>query len=80
MQEPLDNSIKHLTEIPHTISFVIRKRIQVDNFNELPQDKRPPEMMIWDGTSKDLDKWLDKVYKRDEPQVTELSLLESEIE
>ena len=80
MHEPLDNSIKHITEIPHTISFVVRKRIQIDNFNELPSDKRPPERLLWDGTSKEIDEWLDRVYKRKEPQTAELILLDDEIE
>ena len=65
MHEPLDNSIKHIIDIPYTISFVIRKRIQIDNFNELPKDKRPPSDMIWDGTQEDVDDWLDKVFKSD---------------
>jgi len=34
---------------------------QIDNLNELPREKRPPEDMIWDGTSDDLDEWLEKV-------------------
>lgn len=34
---------------------------QIDNLNELPKEKRPPEDIIWDGTSEELDDWLDKV-------------------
>ena len=50
--------------MPYTISYVIRKRIQIDNLNEIPQDKRPPEMMIWDGTSEELEDWIDRVFDK----------------
>lgn len=62
MQVPLDPKIRNLAEIPYTISFVIRKRQQIDNLNELTKDKRPPESMIWDGTAEDIEEWLDKVF------------------
>ena len=63
MKIPLDEKITELSDIPYTISFVIRKRLQIDNLNELPKDKRPPESIIWDGTSHDLDKWIEKMYE-----------------
>ena len=44
----------------------MRKRAQVDNYNELPTEKRPPEDLIWWGYSEDIDHWFDKVYKRNE--------------
>lgn len=50
--------------MPFTISYVIRKRQQIDSFNELPKEQRPPEKIIWDGTSSDIDKWLDRVFKK----------------
>ena len=28
----------------------------------MPKDKRPPELTIWDGTSEDIDAWVEKVY------------------
>jgi hypothetical protein len=65
LQIPLDKKLTKLDEVPHTISFVIRKRQQIDSFNELPKEKRPPEDIIWDGTSEDIDEWLDKVFKKD---------------
>lgn len=34
---------------------------QIDNLNELPKSKRPPEDIIWDGTPEEMDDWLDKV-------------------
>ena len=61
MQIPLDSKIKNLQDLPHSISYVVRKRQQVDNFNELPKDKRPPEKMIWDGAPEELEDWIDNV-------------------
>lgn len=51
-------------DLPWTISYVIRKREQVDSFSELPDEKRPPDKIIWDGTSEELNEWFDKVLKR----------------
>lgn len=62
---PLDVKLKDMNYLPYTISFVIRKRMQIDNLNELPKDKRPPEKIIWDGTDKDLDEWFNKVLQVD---------------
>ena len=28
----------------------------------MPKEKRPPELTIWDGTSEDIDEWIDRVY------------------
>ena len=61
MSIPLDPKVKDLSQLPFTISFVIRKMQQIDNLNELPKEKRPPEDIIWDGSSEELDDWLDKV-------------------
>lgn len=36
--------------------------MQVSGLQEIPKDKRPPELTIWDGTSEEIDEWLDKVY------------------
>ena len=40
--------------------------MQVDNLNELPKEKRPPEMMIWYGTSEDIDEWIERVFNKKE--------------
>lgn len=64
LQVPLDTKIKELPDIPYTISFVIKKRQQIDNLNELPKDKRPTDEIIWDGTPEELDDWLDKVFDK----------------
>jgi hypothetical protein len=80
---PFDPKLAHLAQIPYTISFVIRKMQQIDNLNELPKDKRPPEDIIWEGTSDDLDEWLDKVLgdpkKRTQDKV-QLLIKDDEIE
>ena len=65
LQIPLDKKLTKLDEVPYTIGYVIRKRQQIDNFNEIPKEKRPPEDMIWDSTSDDIEDWFDRVYKRE---------------
>ncbi len=40
---------------------MIRKRQQIDNLSELPKDKQPTNEILWDGTSEDLEEWIDKV-------------------
>lgn len=62
MQIPLDSRIKELADIPYTISFIIRKRQQIDNLNELPKEKKPTEDLIWDGSPEELEDWLAKVF------------------
>jgi hypothetical protein len=64
LQIPLDKKLTKLSDAPYTISYVIRKRQQIDSFNELPKEKRPPDDIIWDGNADDLDEWLDKVFNR----------------
>ncbi len=69
-------------ELPWTISYVIRKRAQIDSFNELPAEKRPPESMIWYGSNKDIDEWFKKIFKTGEGNPNEfiLNISDSEIE
>lgn len=56
-----------VSELPWTINYVIRKRAQLDSYNELPRDKVPPDTMIWYGKPEDLEEWFDKVlYNNDE--------------
>lgn len=63
MHLPLDTKLKEIRDIPYTISFVCRKREQVDNLNELSKEKRPTEKQIWDDPSEELEQWLDEVLK-----------------
>ena len=62
---PLDKRIKNLSDTPHTISYVIRKRQQIDSLSELGKEKMPPFDLLWDGTPEDLDAWIADVLKLD---------------
>ncbi len=73
--------IKKLVDLPWTMSFIIRKRNQIDSFNELPKEKRPPTSMIWWGSPEELDRWFDKVFDRKREVGSEVLFVdESEIE
>ncbi len=73
--------IDKLTNLPWTMGYIIRKRNQIDSFNELPREKRPPTSMIWWGTSEELDRWFDKVFDRKKEVGSEVLFVdESEIE
>jgi hypothetical protein len=54
--------------------------MQIDNLSELGKDKRPPELMIWDGTSEEIDNWIDKVLSGKKEPVATLTIREDEIE
>lgn len=75
---PLDPKVKHLSQLPYTISFVIRKMQQIDNLNELPKDKRPPDSILWDGSSEEMEEWLEKVL--DKKQQTEVDIFIKDVE
>jgi hypothetical protein len=75
---PLDPNVKHLSQLPYTISFVIRKMQQIDALLELPKEKRPPDKILWDGTSEDMDEWLEKVLGNKES--SEVNILIKDIE
>lgn len=51
-------------DLPWTINYVIRKRLELDSYNELPKEKRPPDKLIWYGTAEEVEKWFDKVFER----------------
>lgn len=55
-------------DLPWTMSFVARKRLQVDNLTELPKEKRPPDSILWWGSPEELEDWLDKVMHHEEPE------------
>lgn len=57
----MDKRIRTLSDTPHTLSYVIRKRQQIDSLSELPEDKRPTDEILWDGSPEDLDEWLKNV-------------------
>jgi hypothetical protein len=78
---PLHIDLPPADELPWTISYVIRKRAQLDSFNELPKEKRPPDSMIWYGDNRDIDNWFDKVFKSDRrPDEILLDISDEEIE
>lgn len=66
--------------MPYTISFVIRKRQQLDGIYELPKEKRPDDRLIWDGTSDELEKFYDRMFKGKENNISEIVFSDSEIE
>lgn len=80
MQIPLDPKVRELAELPYTISFVIRKRQQIDTLNELPKEKRPPDSIIWDGTSEELDEWLDRVFDKKNKDTVDILLKSNDVE
>jgi len=55
-------SLLYLEDLPYTITFVIKKRMQVDNLMELPKNKRPSSRLISDGSPEELSEWLDSVF------------------
>ena len=75
----MDLRIRTLSDTPHTISYVIRKRQQIDSLSELGKSKFPPNEIIWDGTPEDLEEWIDRVLKVDHSDtVTGIDLSEVE--
>jgi hypothetical protein len=68
-------------ELPWTISYVIRKRAQIDSFSEIPSEKRPPDDLIWYGSQRDIDEWFKKVFKKEgNPNEFILEVSDDEIE
>lgn len=78
MKIPLDANIKKLSDTPHTISYVIRKRQQLDSLSDLPKDKQPPDDIVWDGTPEDLDSWIDMVLNKNANTNTDILLTDVE--
>jgi len=75
----LDTRIKLLHQVPHTISYVIRKRQQLDSLSELPKEKQPTPEILWDGSPEDLDDWLSTVFDaKHKTNVTDINLSEVE--
>jgi hypothetical protein len=75
----LDSRIKTLADTPHTISYVIRKRQQIDSLSELPKEKAPTLEIIWDSPPEALDEWIEMVFsKQHKTTVTDINLSEVE--
>lgn len=54
--------------------------MQVDSLSELPEEKRPPDLMIWDSAGDEMNKWLKDVLSGKSQPITNLVIRESEIE
>lgn len=79
----MHKSLTDTTHVPWTIGYAMRKRAQIDSFNELPREKRPPENMIWEGSVEELDEWFDKVFDRKgdgKPGYTYLDIKEEDVQ
>jgi hypothetical protein len=76
----LDRNIEDLKDLPYTISYVIRKRQQIDNLSELPKEKRPSEWHIWWAYPEEMEKWLDRIISGKSTKKAELIISEDEIE
>ncbi|MHA2084949.1 MAG: hypothetical protein ACXABD_14420 [Candidatus Thorarchaeota archaeon] len=79
---PLHPDLPSADELPWTINYIIKKRAQIDSFNELPKEKRPPDDILWYGTPEELDTWFDKVLDRnyeDPKKAVILEISEDEI-
>lgn len=70
--------IEELRDYPYTISYVLRKRIQIDSLSELPKEKRPPFKILFYGTNEDLESWLETVMNAKHQDTIEIR--EDEIE
>ena len=64
MRIPFDVDVQEIRDLPYTISYVIRKRLQIDSLNELPKEKRPPESILWHSNPDKLDEWIEKVFNK----------------
>ncbi len=61
-KQPIDSSLNSLSvnEYPYSINFVIRRRMQIDGYLELPKEKQPPKD-IYDKPS-ELEEWFSRIY------------------
>ncbi len=68
-KQPIDSSLNSLSvnEYPYSINFVIRRRMQIDGYLELPKEKQPPRS-IYDRPN-DLEEFFERVYSSGEKQV-----------
>lgn len=76
----LDNKVKEIKDLPYTIAYVIKKRMQIDNLSELGKEKRPTEEMIWEGTPEELESWLDRVIRGKERKELEFIINEEDVD
>lgn len=60
---PLAEGLDSVLDLPHTMTYAIMYREQLDSFNELPKDKRPPRK-LWDRPY-ELGKYMESVWSTD---------------
>lgn len=73
-----DDRIGSVDELPYTLSYLVKKRMQIDNWMELPREKRPPES-IWDKPG-DLEEWFDRIYGEESQTEFSVGWNENEVE
>ncbi len=81
LKVPLHRSLLKfsVSEYPHTVNYVIKRRMQIDSYLELPEEKRPPRS-IWDKPS-ELEEWFDRIFSDGKKQTEfTLPIREDEIE
>lgn len=52
----------------------------MDNINELPEEKRPPELMLWDGTPEEINSWIKRAFEGKEKKEASFYIPDSELE
>lgn len=60
---PIDSGLEDIQDFPYTLTYVIMRRMQIDSFDELPKNDRPPES-IWDDAEA-LEDWFDALRSPD---------------
>lgn len=76
----MDLRIRTLSDTPHTISYVIRKRQQIDSLSELGKAKMPDFETIWDKIPEDLDEWINRVLDSKYQSSVDLVISDNDIE
>jgi hypothetical protein len=79
LQIPLTTSVKDIRDLPYTMTYVIRKRLQLDSLNELPAEKRPPDDILWEGTAEEIDEWLERVFNKKESTGIDVEIADGDI-
>lgn len=62
------------------MTYIIRKRIQIDSYDQLDEEKRPPENMIWEEDSDTLNSWLRRVLSGKQETRSKIVIRDDEIE
>lgn len=63
---PFAEGVNSVIDLPHTISYAINYRAQLNSLNELPKDKRPPRD-LWNKPVA-LSEYLEHVWEMDTPK------------